>query len=874
MTITNFMNVATANIQNIVISSAVSSTANSLTANSVSFVATNNVYAANAIQTTNVLASTVSSTSLYGSIVGSNTISATVVTASSNVNAPTMNSTTANAATVIATTGFYGPVIGSNVIGATVITASSNVNAPTMNSTTANAATVIATTGFYGPVVGSNVIGATVITASSNVNAPTMNSTTANSTTVIATTGFYGPVVGSNVMSATVITASSNVNAPTMNSTTANSATVIATTGFYGPVIGSNVIGSTVITASSNVNAPTMNSTTANSATVVATTGFYGPMIGSNTISASTLTLGTALSIGNGGTGQTTASAAFAALSPITTLGDLIYGDASGNDVRLAGNTTGTKNFLIQTGTGTVSAAPAWGTLAAGDLPIVTFSPGSSGTYGSSTAVPVLTIDTYGRITGVSTSATTSLTGLTTYGVLYASSSTTATTTAVGSSGQPLLSSGAGAAPAYGTLSLSYGGTGQTTKTAAFDALSPMTTLGDFIYGGTSGTGTRLAPNSTTTLKFLSETSSTPSWVTISATDLPVVTFSPGSSGTYGSAAAVPVLTIDTYGRITGVTTASVSTLSGLTANGIVYATTSSTVSTTSPGSAGQPLLSGGTLAAPAYGTLGLSYGGTGQTTKSAAFDALSPMTTLGDLIYGGASGSNSRLVGNTTATKNFLVQTGNGTVSGAPSWGTIAAGDVPTLNQNTTGTAGGLSGTPNITVGTVNAGVITSSQVALVGFKNIVNRQPLIGIGAFGAAMYFSTTSLTTYTTSLIGNIIYGPFSSSYGAGSVATGATRQYRMYAVWSDNIQATTSSFQIIFNMANSTTITFSFGITNGDPANYRDGYSDTQTISNTNNASTISFSILNGVTGKATGGTNLASANIRINYLELQAIDQY
>ena len=139
---------------------------------------------------------------------------------------------------------------------------------------------------------------------------------------------------------------------------------------------------------------------------------------------------------------------------------------------------------------------------------------------------------------------------------------------------------------------------------------------------------------------------------------------------------------------------------------------------------------------------------------------------------------------------------------------------------------------------------------------------------------MYFSTTSGTTYTTPLIGNVVYGPFSASYGAGSVATGATRQYRMYAVWSDNIQATTSSFQIIFNMANSTTITFSFGITNGDPANYRDGYSDTQTISNTNNASTISFSILNGVTGKATGGTNLASANIRINYLELQAIDQY
>ncbi len=43
------------------------------------------------------------------------------------------------------------------------------------------------------------------------------------------------------------------------------------------------------------------------------------------------------------------------------------------------------------------------------------------------------------------------------------------------------------------TIAIANGGTGQTTKTAAFDALSPMTTAGDIIYGGTSGSGTRLA---------------------------------------------------------------------------------------------------------------------------------------------------------------------------------------------------------------------------------------------------------------------------------------------------------------------------------------------------------------------------------------------
>ena len=57
-------------------------------------------------------------------------------------------------------------------------------------------------------------------------------------------------------------------------------------------------------------------------------------------------------------------------------LGDTFYGQAfnTGEGVcnpilRLAGNTSTTKNFLTQTGTGSVSAAPAWGTIEEDDLP-------------------------------------------------------------------------------------------------------------------------------------------------------------------------------------------------------------------------------------------------------------------------------------------------------------------------------------------------------------------------------------------------------------------------------------------------------------------------------------------------------------------------
>ena len=63
-----------------------------------------------------------------------------------------------------------------------------------------------------------------------------------------------------------------------------------------------------------------------------------------------------------------------------------------------------------------------------------------------------------------------------------------------------------------GTVAIANGGTGQITNTAAFDALSPMTSAGDLIYGGTSGTGTRLAAG--TSGQFLKSTGTTsPTWV-------------------------------------------------------------------------------------------------------------------------------------------------------------------------------------------------------------------------------------------------------------------------------------------------------------------------------------------------------------------------
>lgn len=71
---------------------------------------------------------------------------------------------------------------------------------------------------------------------------------------------------------------------------------------------------------------------------------------------------------------------------------------------------------------------------------------------------------------------------------------------------------------------------------------------------------------------------------------------------------------------------------------------------------------------------VGAAYGGTGQTSY-----------TVGDTLYASGSSALSKLAGNTTTTKKFLSQTGDGTNSAAPSWGTLADSDIPTTLANKT---------------------------------------------------------------------------------------------------------------------------------------------------------------------------------------------
>lgn len=101
---------------------------------------------------------------------------------------------------------------------------------------------------------------------------------------------------------------------------------------------------------------------------------------------------------------------------------------------------------------------------------------------------------------------------LTSANILVGSAGNVATAVAV--SGDISLSN-AGATAYSGTVPLNKGGTGQTTKAPAFDALSPMSAGGDLIYGGASGTGTRLANGSAGQVLTSAGTTAAPTWSSV-----------------------------------------------------------------------------------------------------------------------------------------------------------------------------------------------------------------------------------------------------------------------------------------------------------------------------------------------------------------------
>jgi hypothetical protein len=235
-------------------------------------------------------------------------------------------------------------------------------------------------------------------------------------------------------------------------------------------------------------------------------------------------------------------------------------------------------------------------------------------------------------------------------------------------------------------VAINRGGTGQATASAAFNALSPVTTTGDLIVGNGTNSATRLAIG--TNGYVLTSNGSTATW---SASTGGVTSFSAGSTGltpstaTTGAVSLAGTLAVANGG--TGVTTS--------TGSGNVVLSTSPTLVTPILGTPTSVTLTNGTglpLTTGVTGTLPIANGGTGQTTANTAFNALAPSQTSNSGKYLTTDGSNTSWatvvsgasISNDTTTSSNLYPLFAAATSGVPT--TIYTGNTKYLYKPSTG--------------------------------------------------------------------------------------------------------------------------------------------------------------------------------------------
>jgi hypothetical protein len=494
------------------------------------------------------------------------------------------------------------------------------------------------------------------------------------------------------------------------------------------------------------------------------------------------------LGLGNGGTARSLVPAAGAIvwsgadglyIGPVGLAGQVLVSGGAGAP------TWGSALLVVDQPANVVYAGPAAGAAAPtafralvnADLPA---SGVTANTYGSSTAIPVVTVNAKGVITSVTTASFTG--GLSFQGSWNASTNTPTLTSSVGVNGYYYIVSVAGstnlngvtdwqvgdwaifngtvwqkidqtnlvssvngqtgvvsigyadlagsiptwnqnttgtAAGLSATLAIGSGGTGQTTASAAFNALSPITTTGDLILGNGTNSATRLAIGSNGYL--LTSSGTTASWQPAPAGG--VTTFDAGTTGftpstaTSGAISLAGTLVVSNGG--TGATTLTGyvkgSGTSALTASSTIPNTDISGLGTMSTQNANSVAVTGGaidgttvgaTTAAAVTGTTitaSTKFVGTNFDASGSGGGALRTSSSAPVLQWGAGGGVNLTLDG------AFNMNPANATISIAPTGtGTL------TVNPATAGTIN------NMVIGGTTAAAITGTTITGTTFVGI----------------------------------------------------------------------------------------------------------------------------------------------------------
>lgn len=499
--------------------------------------------------------------------------------------------------------------------------------------------------------------------------------------------------------------------------------------------------------------------------TGLTTTG--GPITTSGTI-----TLGGTLAVANGGTGGTTAAAAPFALkgantditSIALTTGTITTAPSSSNDIV-------NKSYADSIATGiNFHAACNYATTAA--LPANTYNNGSSGVGATLTAVAVgtLTIDGY--------TFTVADVGLR---ILVKNEVTGANNGAY-----TLTQAGTALLPYILTRATDYDSSGSGIN--EIDQGDLFLVLSGTTNGNTSWVQQTPLPITvgTTSLVFLQfaavQTYTAGTGLSLITNQFSITNI--GTAGTYGSATQVPVLTTNAQGQVTGVTnttvTPAIGSITGLgtgvatflatpssanlaaavtdeTGSGALVFATSPTLVTPilgTPQSGVMTNVTGLPLTTGVTGTLPIANGGTGQITASAAFNALSPITTTGDLIIGNGTNSATRLA----IGANNYVLTSNGTTA---VWAAASGSGATISNDTSTAT--------NIYPLLANA---TSGLVATVYTSN-ANLLYKPSTGEFTSSIHISSNGIqvNSKTVSTSYTIATGNSGMSAGPITIASG-------------------------------------------------------------------------------------------------------